>query len=162
MCTLSQLSRRTSRSVRLIQQRRYSSSCLALRTEAIAQDPFVALVFSIVVNTIVLHSSSQFRQAFTFCTNTHFQLNLSCFPCLDSQIACLPIATIRLVSPWRHPWYLFVVLHTSTVWFASTSWWNWRRLHLYLRCSGQHWCGESARASSRNRCCRHSTDFPEP
>ena len=36
-----------------------------------------------------LQSSSQFRQAFTFCTNTYFQLNLSCFPSLDSRMAFL-------------------------------------------------------------------------
>ena len=41
-------------------QRKYSRFCFALRKGAIAQALFVALVFSIIVNTIVLQSSSQF------------------------------------------------------------------------------------------------------
>ena len=93
-----------------------------------------------------------------FCTNTYFQLNLSCFPSLDSQIT---FATIRLVLPWRHPLYLFVVFHASTVWFVSTVLWNWRCLHMYLPCSGQHWCEQTARASSCNRVCRLSNDSPK-
>ena len=88
-------------------QRRYSKVCVVLWTWAIAQDLFVALV---------LQLSNPLRQAFMFCTNTYFQLNLSGFPDLDSQIT---FATIRLVWPWRHPLYLFVVSTPSTVWFVS-------------------------------------------
>ena len=84
------------------------------------------------------------------------------FPGLDSRIAISPIATIRLVSPWRHPLQLFVVFHTSTVWFASPAWWNWLCLHLHLPCSEQHWCGQLAHASSHNHVSQHSTDLPEP
>ena len=50
-----------------------------------------ALVFSIIVSTIVLQPSYKFRQAFTFCTSTYFQLNLFCFPSLDSRIAFIQL-----------------------------------------------------------------------
>ena len=64
--------------------------------------------------------------------------------------------------PWRHPLYLFVVLHAATVWFVSTALWNCRRLHLYLPCSEQHLCEQSARAYSCNSSGRLTTDFLEP
>ena len=49
---------------------------------------------------------------------------------------------------------MFAVFHASPVW------WNLRCLPLHLLRSEQHWCGQFARASSRNRGCRHSTVPP--
>ena len=90
----------------------------ALRKETIAQDLVIALVFSIIVNVIVLHPSYRFRQAFTFRTRcsrlnnfsfpelilaSHFSIcpsstffnlaafiaNVGCFPCINNVVELL-------------------------------------------------------------------------
>ena len=92
--TMAQLSRLTSHSVRLV----------------IGDTPGLALctasVLTIIVNTIVLQSSYQLRQAFT-CRTKCSRLNHCCFPRLDSRIAFLQLPQFDLVSTWRHSLQLF-------------------------------------------------------
>ena len=58
-----------------------------------------------------LQSSSQFRQALTFCTNTYLQLNLSCFPGLDSRIAFLQSPQFNLL--------FFGYIRCNCWWFST-------------------------------------------
>ena len=119
-------------------------------------------IFTLRSSSTLLSIRSCFSRTTNFDRHSRFapsRVNLSCFQSLDRHIAFLHLpqsACFTLAAP-------VVTVRgfpNATVWPVSTAWWNWHYLHLHLPCVEQHWIGQSARASFRNRICRHSTDFP--
>ena len=94
VCTLSQLSCRTSCSVRLINGdtpglAKYCGSKQSRKPSSLRSSSASSSIRS------CFNQAPKFRQAFTFCTKC-FRLNLSCFPSLDSQTAFLQLPQFDL------------------------------------------------------------------
>ena len=147
MCTLSQLSRRTSRSVRLING---DTPGLAMYCGKKQSHKSSSLRSSSASSSVRSCSdrATNFDKHSRFAQTSASRLNDSCFPGLDSHIAF-------------HPLLRFDLFQLGGIHCNCSKCGRPRYLHLYLLSSEQHWRGQSAHTSSRNRGFRHTTDFPE-